>query len=433
MHTDIGPIPRDILLYPHILHASIQYLQTVSNWNTKIDGCYWCCANCLNYASIFCSKECFFLFNEWCFMKLKGYPAVTCCKYLSCPNSTESSSQCCSIHNRKYPSEFGKLINLLQTSNYILGPKWYHNGYLPLIDFYNRDEPFYEFTNFFPCPSLKIDGIAYPTSEHYFQSQKFVGTPYILHISDMSHPRDAFDFSRSNKGNKWIRPDWSKVKEQVMYRVLREKFTQNPVLAYMLISTCNAHLYEHTSNDSFWGDGGDDRAGQNKLGLLLMELRSELQTLNTYIPNNLGHHSYEELFCLISPSPIKHVATNEAILPPQFINTQTSEVNFNLKSIKDTNSTQNSFNQHRNTTDSEWLDDDVMQSNQPVTNNECTSGTFNQQVSDEAGHSDRPPPFNPAFGSNGVPTAGDIAHKDQDNSEVMETVQQNPFGVYSKI
>jgi hypothetical protein len=32
---------------------------------------------------------------------------------------------------------------------------------------------------------------------------------------------------------------------------------------------------EHTTNDRYWGDGGDG-SGKNRLGALLMELRAEL-------------------------------------------------------------------------------------------------------------------------------------------------------------
>ena len=45
------------------------------------------------------------------------------------------------------------------------------------ICFYNSNEKYYEFTNFYERPIL-IDNKNWNTSEHYFQAQKFVGTPY---------------------------------------------------------------------------------------------------------------------------------------------------------------------------------------------------------------------------------------------------------------
>lgn len=44
-----------------------------------------------------------------------------------------------------------------------------------------------------------------------------------------------------------------------------------------MLSTGERKLVEHTTNDRYWGDGGDGN-GQNMLGRMLMELRTELQT-----------------------------------------------------------------------------------------------------------------------------------------------------------
>ena len=60
-----------------------------------------------------------------------------------------------------------------------------------------------------------------------------------------------------------------------MKEALRHKFEQNLLLKEILLSTQNAYLSEHTENDSFWGDGGDD-SGKNMLGKSLMELRDQL-------------------------------------------------------------------------------------------------------------------------------------------------------------
>lgn len=60
-----------------------------------------------------------------------------------------------------------------------------------------------------------------------------------------------------------------------MKEALKAKFTQHVALRDLLLSTSNVHIVEHTRNDSYWGDGGDG-SGQNKLGILLMEIRSSL-------------------------------------------------------------------------------------------------------------------------------------------------------------
>lgn len=61
-----------------------------------------------------------------------------------------------------------------------------------------------------------------------------------------------------------------------MRKALYEKFTQHPDAAQALADTGNAELVEHTENDSYWADGGDG-SGKNMLGILLMELRTELR------------------------------------------------------------------------------------------------------------------------------------------------------------
>lgn len=57
---------------------------------------------------------------------------------------------------------------------------------------------------------------------------------------------------------------------------LAAKFGEHPKLMQLLISTGNCVLIEHTSNDSYWADGGDG-SGRNRLGELLMELRASVQ------------------------------------------------------------------------------------------------------------------------------------------------------------
>ena len=121
-----------------------------------------------------------------------------------------------------------------------------------------------------------IDGKTWPTTEHYFQAQKFVGTPYVQAICDLATPREAFDFTRIPEVHFWCRSDWEQVKEGVMKKALRAKFTQHNELYLKLLNTRNRELVEHTSNDKYWGDGGDG-SGKNRLGYLLMSVREELR------------------------------------------------------------------------------------------------------------------------------------------------------------
>ena len=61
-----------------------------------------------------------------------------------------------------------------------------------------------------------------------------------------------------------------------MYEGLRLKFKTHSDLRSKLLATGSATLVEHTPRDSYWGDGGNG-SGKNRLGALLMRLRSELK------------------------------------------------------------------------------------------------------------------------------------------------------------
>ena len=79
---------------------------------------------------------------------------------------------------------------------------------------------------------------------------------------------------RSRK--KPLRKDWESVKDQIMRKAVLAKFTQHDDLQEVLLSTGDAKLVEHTTNDSYWGDGGDG-SGKNMLGRILMEVREQLR------------------------------------------------------------------------------------------------------------------------------------------------------------
>lgn len=54
---------------------------------------------------------------------------------------------------------------------------------------------------------------------------------------------------------------------------LRAKFSQNKNLLEKLLATGNRELREHTPRDKYWGDGGNNNNGKNRLGVLLMQVR----------------------------------------------------------------------------------------------------------------------------------------------------------------
>ena len=94
-----------------------------------------------------------------------------------------------------------------------------------------------------------------------------------MQIKSASTPMLSATLGRSRK--QVLRPDWEAVKDNVMFDAVLAKFSQHDNLRTLLLSTGSAKLVEHTSNDSYWGDGGDG-SGKNRLGQILMQVRDRL-------------------------------------------------------------------------------------------------------------------------------------------------------------
>jgi ribA/ribD-fused uncharacterized protein len=153
-----------------------------------------------------------------------------------------------------------------------------------VINFYSATGEHGCFSNF-SRHSVFLKGKRWPTSEHYFQAQKFVGEPDEEAIRKASKPSEAASMGRDRK--RPLRRDWESVKEGVMLDALRAKFTQHEELKAILLGTGDAVLVEHTAKDSYWGDGGDG-SGKNRLGQLLMKVREELRAQNNQPPARAG-------------------------------------------------------------------------------------------------------------------------------------------------
>src|SRR5687767_15710527 len=110
------------------------------------------------------------------------------------------------------------------------------------IRFYRVAEPYGEFSNFAPF-AFELKGKQWPTSEHYFQAQKFAGTEHAEAIRQTRSPMIAARMGRDRA--KPLRRDWEAVKDDVMREAVRAKFTQHPELLALLLATGDAHLVEH--------------------------------------------------------------------------------------------------------------------------------------------------------------------------------------------
>jgi len=180
--------------------------------------------------------------------------------------------------------------------------------------FYEKNEPFYEFTNFSPH-DVTYKGKRYPTSEHLFQALKFLdGHPEIAERIRNCGERPMLAFDEAHRYQKLVRSDWRQVNVEKMEVALRLKFTQHPDLKALLLGTGDADLVEDSPRDYFWGIGAD-HTGRNELGKALVRLREELhqeQDNPSHIPNarrETTRLSVQDLVSLVPTQPISHITS----------------------------------------------------------------------------------------------------------------------------
>ncbi len=141
------------------------------------------------------------------------------------------------------------------------------------IYFYGADDvPYGCFSNFSPH-GFSADDLWWPTSEHYFQAQKFNGTRQYDGIRRAPSALRAADLGRARSHP--LRRDWERVKDEVMRRGVYEKFRQNEDIREILLATGQEELVEDTATDHYWGRGTTG-TGKNMLGRILMRTRTRL-------------------------------------------------------------------------------------------------------------------------------------------------------------
>lgn len=137
-----------------------------------------------------------------------------------------------------------------------------------------RDE--YSFlSNFTTFETVMVyDGVTFHTNEHFYQAMKFKEKDIRKQVSN--HPSKGLKNFCSRFS---LRTDWEAIKEDVMEYGLRFKFSDyNPNLKRSLIDTKGIELIEYNYwGDKFWGVCSKTKQGQNKLGLILMKIRQELE------------------------------------------------------------------------------------------------------------------------------------------------------------
>lgn len=134
-------------------------------------------------------------------------------------------------------------------------------------------------SNFYPV-SLSFEGRCFPSSEHAYQAAKTLNPGQKMLIQAASGPGMA-----KRLGSKVdLRKDWEQVKDRIMKEILLEKF-RNKSLEGKLLGTGTEILVEgNTWHDNYWGSCICARCGdrgRNKLGKILMDLRTFYQACRT--------------------------------------------------------------------------------------------------------------------------------------------------------
>lgn len=143
-----------------------------------------------------------------------------------------------------------------------------------MIAFYSPREATYGCFSNFSRHSFTIDGAYWPTSEHYFQAQKFVGTPHAEVVRRAKTPKAAAEIGRDRQ--RPLRPDWEVVKDDIMRRAVLAKFSAHADIRAILLGTGDEEIVENAPRDYYWGCGASG-GGKNMLGRILMEVRATLR------------------------------------------------------------------------------------------------------------------------------------------------------------
>jgi ribA/ribD-fused uncharacterized protein len=145
-----------------------------------------------------------------------------------------------------------------------------------------RGEHFY-LSNMYPLavPIQAEVGLLVPTSEHAYQSIKFVDPDIQRMIASLETGVETKTVAHElEEEGVAIRSDWVVAKVGIMQAIVHQKFLRNADIAAKLIATGEEELVEgNTWEDRFWGvDPIGSRNGLNQLGKVLMRVRDELRS-----------------------------------------------------------------------------------------------------------------------------------------------------------
>ena len=154
------------------------------------------------------------------------------------------------------------------------------------VVFSKTKEAFGGFSNMSMEYPLEVNGMVFPTSEHFYQCMKYVDHPEVQR-EILGERNPLLMKNKQKKHRELIRKDWEDLKEIIMEVTVHLKLVTHWVkFGNLLMESGTKEIVERSKKDSFWGmipqvSNPDLLVGENKLGLILSRFRELIRTEGT--------------------------------------------------------------------------------------------------------------------------------------------------------
>lgn len=154
------------------------------------------------------------------------------------------------------------------------------------VTFSKTKEAFGGFSNMSMEYPLEVNGVVFPSSEHFYQCMKYVDYPEVQReILGEKNPLLMKNKQKKHRG--LIRKDWEDLKEIIMEVTVHLKLVTHWVkFGNLLVESGIKEIVEISKKDSFWGmvpqvTKPSVLVGENKLGMILSRFRELIRTEGT--------------------------------------------------------------------------------------------------------------------------------------------------------
>lgn len=154
------------------------------------------------------------------------------------------------------------------------------------VAFSKTKEAFGGFSNMSMEYPLEVNGVVFPSSEHFYQCMKYVDYPEAQReILGEKNPLLMKNKQKKHRG--LIRKDWEDLKEIIMEVTVHLKLVTHWVkFGNLLVESGIKEIVEISKKDSFWGmvpqvTKPSVLVGENKLGMILSRFRELIRTEGT--------------------------------------------------------------------------------------------------------------------------------------------------------